>query len=217
MIGSVLILLGIIFFIYQNNKGVTFPRGASTEEKVSVIREKGTMEDCALVRGVMVNGTDYETVCRNNVAYQLALKTLDPKYCKGLDNKLVSVEQCESEILLKKINTGADIAVCGGASVQGAEIYCRDVYRLREAIQKGDEALCDTIEDIGSRAPCRERVAIEGLVKNPSGADCSRFSGSLTRDCRNFKNALNGGDRNACTIITNDRLRSECINSFSKN
>ncbi len=207
-------LLGGAYFLFF------YKRELNNEEKkelVARIIQKGNIDACARAKEIVLDGVNYETVCRNNVAYQLAFKTLDPKYCKDLDNKLVSIEQCEAEILLKKINTGADIAVCSGASVQGAQTYCRGIYWFREAIQKGNEALCDTIEDVGSRAPCHERVAIEGLIKNPSGTDCSRFSGSLARDCENFKSTLKSGSQNSCTLIGNERIRSECMGHFSKN
>src|SRR3989338_5599179 len=88
------------------------PEKLTTQELVARIVASGRISQCAQVHGVIIDGIDYETVCRNNIAYQRALKTLDPEYCKGLDDRLISIEQCEAGILLEKINAGAALETC---------------------------------------------------------------------------------------------------------
>src|SRR3989344_6926275 len=71
------------------------PEKLTTQELVARIVASGRLSRCAQVHGAVIDGIDYETVCRNNVSYRLAFKTLDPEYCKSLDDKLVPIEQCE--------------------------------------------------------------------------------------------------------------------------
>src|SRR3989344_782916 len=88
----VVILFALVVFVVYV---IQPPEKLTTQELVARIVASGRLSRCAQVHGAVIDGIDYETVCRNNVSYRLAFKTLDPEYRKSLDDKLVPIEQCE--------------------------------------------------------------------------------------------------------------------------
>lgn len=207
-----IVLGGLILFFILPEKQLSIP------EQVAEIVKSGKISRCARVHGAIINGIDYETVCRNNVAYRLAFKRGDVSYCKKLDDVLLSVAQCESDVLRLMINKGAGVAVCVTAGISNeARSSCEREFWFRESVAKKDIALCDNIaEGMVGRDGCRINFWIKRLIADPGEVSCRVFSGSLRLDCEEFSRAVSEPQKERCSAIHNEEIRARCGELISR-
>src|SRR3989344_5835460 len=97
------------------------------QEKTFKAIQKSDLEECDNVRGQIVNGVDYGTVCRNNIAHRKALAEGNVAYCDLLDNVLMSKDACVKEVLAQKIAKEPSLGVCEDAQTEDQKEVCTAV------------------------------------------------------------------------------------------
>ena len=65
------------------------------------------LSQCDKARGIVIQGIDYEVVCRNNVAFSLATLNLDITECQKLDDALFPIIDCERAVRLRRADAGS--------------------------------------------------------------------------------------------------------------
>lgn len=193
------------------------PERLTTQELVAKIVASGRLSRCAQVHGAIIDGIDYETVCRNNVSYQLALKTLDVSYCEKLDDIMVPREACAGSVLLRKVVQERNLSVCEAAGVaETVRRRCEIVYWTKRAIRENDIAICagDSVPS-GGKTACEWDFWNEAILANPVNISCNGLPKLLENDCANFKRAVVDKNADFCGVIADGRLRGACVGRVS--
>ena len=211
---KLILAIGLVIIFALGLILVLQPAELSPEEQQALVAEiikTGQIERCAEAKGFIVDGIDYQTVCRNNIAFNLALSRLDLSSCSLLDDKLMSIEDCQQQVLLTKLAQENDLAVCDQAPTQALASSCQNAYWFQQAFEKQDISLCDKLTDSLAQTDCRDSNLIEQLILMPDDVSCNQFSEFLLfqNDCINFKEALEG-DISGCDLIKDIRLQNTC-------
>ena len=104
IIGIVLLVLiagGLVWYSASRPAPASLAPGASSaafQQNVKSIIQSGDPSQCASVN-VVADGVNYETVCKNNIAWNTAQANLDVAACNALDNKLMSIADCQSSVI----------------------------------------------------------------------------------------------------------------------
>lgn len=137
----------------------------------------------------VVDGVNYKTVCRNNIALNTALANGDVSQCKLVDGLLVSVADCEFQTIRAKALKKESIAICDEATVLKSREQCRAEFVFALAMQRNDGSVCNDARDAQSKTDCLNAYAAERLFDSRErSADCSLFVGDdVQRDCNLYQ------------------------------
>ncbi len=199
------------------------PRELTAEEKanqekqakVAELIKTGKLEECAKAKRIVIQGVDYETVCRNNVALNLALDRLDPSFCDKLDGNLLSIASCKNRVWAAKFANVKELAQCDEAPTGELKSTCQVLYWLNGAVQHDDVTLCDHLTESQTKTECRNSFFLNRLASNPREARCENFSAPLKQDCETLEKALSTPKNSqGCLRIRDVRLQSFCRQRF---
>lgn len=195
---------------------------AEQEQQVATIIKAGNLTSCDDVNYKSADGIDYETVCKNNIARDKALETLDPVWCKKLDNKLFQIADCEREVIFGKLAKEKNIAVCAVAFTPVLKTECENVYWSGQAITENKVTLCantknitlENNETINAQTHCEDNFWITKLITEPSKVDCAKLSAEYFQtDCETFQSAKKDTETSRFTVcrrILDPRLQFAC-------
>ena len=183
------------------------------QNAVARIIKGGNLDDCAAAAGVNIQGVDYEQICRDNVAAELALSHLDISYCEKISGDPSGARrQCVERVVLAKMRKDNDLKACDLATNEEMANLCRSWYWQEQSAISSDIKKCDAITQPAEHTACRDRFLFEALIKDYGAVNCADFSESLQRDCRVYKEIVGSGTHNisACNDITIDELALNC-------
>lgn len=151
------------------------------QEKAAEIIKTNDFDKCQEIENQL-----YRTVCINNIALNLAEETQDISYCQRLDDELVSISNCEKQVLLKKSLDKEDINVCDETKNSEIQKECKENFWLFLAREKKDIKLCDNITIEQEKNSCYDYYLFqEEFIKSESNFDCQRFySQQVKLDCQ---------------------------------
>lgn len=175
---------------------------------VSTIIDVGDLAQCDRATGVVLGGTDYRTVCRNNIFYERAITNLDLDACRHLDGQLMNTQDCQRQVVLLRIEQGWDLASCDDAADSDLKTLCQDTYWHTAAVQGEDPNLCGELSTKESQAACRDEALIARLIVAPGEVRCPELSAPFVEDCQTFKRAQSGAA--SCGAIVLSRLQAAC-------
>jgi len=146
----------------------------------------------------------YRTVCINNIALNLAEETQDISYCQRLDDKLVSVANCERNVLLEKSLDKEDIGICDETSNSEVQKVCQDVFWQSLALEKGDSSVCEGAGEEEERNACFDIYLFnQEFLESEADFDCQKFySQDVKEDCESFKEMLSTDEMNCGTLAS---------------
>lgn len=154
----------------------------------------------------------YQTACINNIALNLANEKQDLSFCQKLDDKLVSIETCEREIIFSKSIDKEDISVCGETKNSQLKKECEDSFWPSLALKKGDIRLCDNISDESAKENCSNQyLAKKEFSGNVSAFDCNKFQGEEIRQDCNMMKENTGEDTKICSEMKSDFFKNYCL------
>lgn len=185
------------------------------QEAVANIIAQGDYDSCGAADGYVMNGLDYGVVCRNNVAYQLAIEKFDERYCDRLDNKLASVDECRQDVMMTRLSRDNSPATCEQTRFDPLRQQCRSLYFTKAAVENSSIAPCQNLfED--KRTVCEDGVRLSVLAKQPSNVACSELSVAHQEDCQKFKEIVTdqGGNVQACSQLDTPVLMAGCFTIF---
>ena len=176
------------------------------EQAAEIIKTKN-LEACQQIDDKL-----YKTVCTNNIALNLAKEKQDVSYCQELDDKLVSIANCERQVLFEKSLELENISVCDEAQTTEVKDECKDAFWLSLALKKEDVVVC---ENAGSeKDACSDnylfRVGFEG---DQTDFDCTKFvQEDVKRDCEFYQE----NNSNSCSEFESSLFVDYCfINNLS--
>ncbi len=188
----------------------------SQEKAVADIIQKGNANDCAQAAGVNIEGTNYETVCKNNIALRQAQATLDLSKCDNLDGNLMSPDLCKQDIIYKKIVKDPNSALCDSLGSQGLHDFCYGVYWTEGAIAKNDIAMCNEYKDQARVVRCKDEFFMDQLVFQGKQISCNAFSKIIQPGCAAYQKIKHVSpiDVNACLSTGNPAFGPVCIHRY---
>src|SRR3989338_8744446 len=111
-------------------------------------------------RLVIVDGADYEAICRNNIASNKALASLEPKECAKLDDRLMLRADCERQVVMKALRQGKDVSVCSTVASVTVKSECETRYWSSVADKEKSSASCDKLSPGTEQASCRNNYLL---------------------------------------------------------
>jgi hypothetical protein len=184
----IIVASAVFYFVYrakQRESAGSTP--AQIESQAAAIIKSGDVSQCSSIDRV-VNGVNYETVCKNNIAWDKAQQDLDIAACNDLDGKLMSVADCQNSVIDGLVAKAKDFSVCGKFSGP-LKNTCENQYWSASAAAKIDPSLCKNIISSSSAASMNCEYNI--ILNAPEGAvgafQCSIFSGQVKTDCENYQ------------------------------
>jgi len=180
------------------------------EEQKKVIRaitKIGSLEDCQYAEGLVIDGIDYYSVCRDNYLINRA-QGGDLSQCNLLSGKSMSVSLCKSEAVqsLHKQGKGS-IDMCDSLDSQIDISNCRFRVSLREGIVTKNETHCEAIENEDLRTLCRFQVGLRSFIFEKEDFSCDFLEDNFSNRCESFKELVleNGaGDTRSCALGSNE-------------
>lgn len=210
----VLALVGGYYYIFVRVNTLTGKEAEIKQQEVASIINAKEIQSCESLKRTMIDGTDYYSVCVNNIAESLAMKNLDASYCEKLDDKLFSRANCKSAVAVSLAIQKHDSGACSVLE-ESQKRYCVDTYLYNEATFTKNAALCGEISIIPTRQQCNDQILAQKLIENPTKINCSEFSQLAQSDCDAYKKALSATrDTGQCSFITNQILSSACISKI---
>ncbi|MHB1163098.1 MAG: hypothetical protein ACYCZZ_01020 [Minisyncoccota bacterium] len=162
------------------------------QEQVAPLIKAGDMTACKQVQNDM-----YRAVCVNNIALNKATESKDISYCQYLDNKLVSIESCERNVLFQKVAETENQVVCSETKNAALQKECEASFFSVLANKHQDPKLCDKNTDATNANQCWNAYYAQSMFASVSGSgnspigSCSVFRGKDAQsDCAGLRAAI---------------------------
>ncbi|MEK7193239.1 MAG: hypothetical protein AAB652_00415 [Patescibacteria group bacterium] len=213
----VLVIITVVYlgFFFRSNRGTDLlgnPDKANQALDSAVKSDR--IENCAQLRGVVVSGTDYEAVCRQNILEKQAWEKLDSGYCDTLGSAS-AVDYCKTSMAIAAVQKSQDLATCDSVS-EGARIPCQTAYWSAKALGNSDIKLCDNISDKDFALSCRNGFTYQRFLAAPRDVACSELPVAMRGDCATFKRALQSKQIQGCYSLSDVPMRSLCLKLVGK-
>jgi len=135
----------------------------------------------------------YNIVCINNIALNLAKETGEISHCQKIDGKLMSVTDCEGEVisLLSRSSSDACSELEGDAKKQ-----CTNNFYSQDALKNGNIEACDNISGKEQIDSCRNNYFVnKEFFGNEQNFSCDLFEGEdIVSDCEYIKQEISQGE-----------------------
>jgi hypothetical protein len=188
----IVIIVAASFSLRQKNPTQTEGGNASVQANQAVLAsaaaiiKSGDAAQCASVNSV-ANGVNYEVVCRNNIAWNAAQANLDVNACTGLDNKFMSIADCQNSVIAGLMAKEKTLTVCD--QFTGAlKNSCINDYWFMMARGSGDPSFCKNLISSSSDAflSCEYNILLSPTSVGTTTPNCSFFTGSAKTDCVSY-------------------------------
>lgn len=156
----------------------------------------------------------YQTVCINNIALNLAQETQDISYCQKIDDKLVSVSSCESQIIFQKSLDKEDIRVCQETQNTELQKQCQENFWPNLALKKEDIKICNNLQTEQDKNLCSDNYLFqkEFITQKPAGFDCEKFKDEQVRaDCKIYKTDSVKQTPDFCAKLKSNLFLNHCF------
>jgi hypothetical protein len=171
----VLIIVALVFWFFLKKRSSP-PNTSLLETTTANIIKSGDASKCASVNQV-ADGVNYETVCKNNIAQNKAVANLDISACNNLDDKLMSIAGCQSEIIAMLAAKATSVSFCDQWSgVQGNG--CRINFWTDAAMKSDNASPCANVSVSSSQvAACETDFLMFTMAAAPTSIpDCTTFT-----------------------------------------
>jgi hypothetical protein len=177
------------------------------QEQASEIIKNANFEECQKIENEM-----YKNVCRNNIIMNKARQENDVSLCVKLDNKLMSIENCERQIAMQSSIQKEDVSICLKASIVKIQKECQINYWNNMSFEKNDIKLCDNLNDNQDQKNCRDTfIFVRDFKTNSRNFDCQKFNDyPLQSDCQKYKSNLMAKKDNPCENIDSPLFSTVC-------
>jgi hypothetical protein len=180
---AVIIIGGWLLFS-NKTQPLTVEQELSLQEQAGAIIDTGDIKACDQIDNDM-----YKSVCRNNIALELAQKNLDISQCKSIENETTR-ESCISEIASKNAIQNKSVEECLSIKNEVSRSQCTEQYYMNIGANKSEgNNRCDDIADAAGKTLCQDTATLySGFSSNPKNFDCSKFkSEDSVSDCNAYQ------------------------------
>lgn len=226
ILGAIAALFVIVFaviFVYSNkrdqkervgqDKNIVVPAHVLSPEEEAALQ--GQMSE--IIKSKDFNRCNelgdptYRAVCVNNIALNFAQETQDISYCQKMDNILVTINDCERQIIFAKAVKKGDVAACYETRDAGLQKQCKESFELSFAIKKKDGGLCGKIVDPESREYCYIKILVNNNPTAVKNFDCNQFSQENSRlDCKSYLESGIGKALEDCKRFKTESFAKAC-------
>lgn len=231
IIGVVLVILfGAVFYWFFGQFRDMFLRQAPTTATTTISESSLSNEQILRLQeqvGEIIASKDfskcdnvsspyYRTVCINNIALNLAQEKQDITYCQRLDDRLLSIYECEASIVFGKSLANEDIGVCAETKNDILRKRCEKNFWPSLALKKADINLCNNVQP-EEKIVCRDRYIFEKEFANqPTDVikkfNCLKFEDKQTRaDCALYKGSDFKIGSNICARLRSPLFVNYCL------
>lgn len=184
------------------------------QEKVGEIIAKKDFSGCEFVQNEL-----YKKVCINNIALNLTQELQDVSYCQKLDNNLVSIRECEQQVIFSKSIKNEDVNVCKEASDLEIREQCSLNFYPLLAIKKQDVKLCGNIQQEENRNLCYDSYLFKmEFIKKYENFSCQNFMDlQIRKDCLYYQKNYKQLSLQACFDLKSDLFFEFCNLNSLKN
>lgn len=211
-IGTVLVLLGgVVYWAVVYRTGSPEENRLREQERVAAIIQAGDPARCAEARGLVIGGVDYEVVCKNNIAQQKALSSLDLTACDNMDGVLFDKTTCKKDIIRLQLERTLEKSVCDRVADTDFQQFCLQSYWGKVAVLKRAPSICQNLTVDKLAADCEQGVFLTLLSQDINSVSCSTLSGVLRNDCLLIRKALTEKDTQQCKNIVLEPVRAVCL------
>jgi hypothetical protein len=153
----------------------------------------------------------YQTVCRNNIALNDAQEKKDASYCQKVDNRLISIADCERDVVPRKALDQKDIKVCDEATIPEVRESCQADFWSNLAQAENNIKECDNLAAGAERDECLDVYFLKNEFMTGKSLDCNKFaSQQAKKDCGAYKEIFNNRDIQACSNLKTDFFIALC-------
>jgi hypothetical protein len=227
VVALTILIIALACFIYSHCRTLNpkQPIQAVSKEKKTSINEEKTLDQ--RVADIIKTGNldlcqkiedqTFKTVCTNNIAFNLAKEKDDPSYCQKLDNNLMSVADCEREVVANKALGEGNISICEQASDESVKDQCKNSFYWKLALTKDDINICNQIQQKDQLEYCHNNYLINKKFRgNTKGFDCLQLEGNDVQvECKKMQDLI--GTINTMHKFPNPDLCSQFKTSLFNN
>ena len=209
---AVVLLLAVLYlaFFFRSNRDDLSGNPEKANQALDRAVKGGVLQNCAQLRGVVVSGTDYEAVCRRNIALAKAEATLDPSYCSEIADP-VSANNCAMSVAFASSQRSGDPGVCDQILTGEAASFCKAAYWSEKAVNDSDIKLCDNLPGGDLALACRSKFNYESFLKSPGSVPCGDIPASLARECTALKSAIKSKRIGDCMSLSDPAMKTRCV------
>lgn len=176
------------------------------QERVSVIIASRDLNRCNEIKD-----ETYRKVCVNNIALNLAQEKQDASYCQKVDGSLISLSQCESEVIPEKALNEKDIKVCDEATSSEITSVCQKDFWSRLAAKEENIKECDNLTAGAERNRCYDMYFLAAEFITGKSTDCNQFaSEQAKKDCELYKVIFENNKIQDCPKLKTDFFQLLC-------
>lgn len=177
------------------------------QERVSAIVAGKDFGRCNEIQDEM-----YRKVCINNIALNLAQEKQDASYCQKMDGKLMSVADCESQVVPQKALEQQDVKICQEAETSEIQTACYENFWLDSALQKSDIKLCENLATSQEKDICFDRYLFQKeFFENSGDFQCNKFrQQQVQADCKTYQSNFSDAKFNPCQKLKSREFSAYC-------
>jgi len=186
------------------------------QDVIQAIAQAGNLRQCEYAEGIVIDGSDYYSVCRNNFLLKHAILDKDLAMCDALEGDPSDIRVCKTETAYNLIlSNKTNLNICNQLDNERDILACETNYQLIKGVQEVDASFCANIENDASRKNCSFQVSLASFLSSNKDLDCSLSPAGLELRCENFKKLLNknqSGESRSC----NSGLKEVLVYDFCK-
>ncbi|VAW11539.1 hypothetical protein MNBD_BACTEROID05-650 [hydrothermal vent metagenome] len=184
---AALVIIGGWFLFFGKMPSQTQP--ISVEKEIILQKQAGDIINTGDIKACdQIDNDMYKSVCRNNIALELAQKNLDIKGCENIENETTK-GSCLLDVSLKSAIQNKSALVCESIKDEKSRAQCVELYYVNTAVNKSGEDTCANIADVNGKTLCQDtNILYDGFSLDSSKFNCEQFkSENSINDCKAFQ------------------------------
>ncbi len=159
-----------------------------------------------------VQDKTYQDVCRNNIALNSAQEKKDASYCQKVDNNLISIADCERNVIPQKALDQKDIKVCDEATTPEVRDSCKGNFWPTLAQNENNIKVCDNLAKGDARDKCYDLYFLTKEFMTGKNTDCNNFASAQAKeDCKFYIANFDKRDLESCASLKTDFFGMLCL------
>lgn len=216
ILAVIIFIFAAAYFIYQKNNVSEYDENVwrtNQEQMVSEIIKSGDESKCASINYIGLDGSDYRSVCKNNILYSKAIDKLDVSYCVQIEPSFLDPKLCEESIISQKLSINNDLAICGEVSNPTLKGDCEEIYLLNQGVKTSDTSFCSKITNDYRKTRCFDEISAFSVTSQKGVVNCSVALDTVKEDCEILKSFQTDENQreDLCHQIKNIVIQNKCF------
>lgn len=192
----------LIFFFLQNfpnNKDVTaalegdeaallrvaqhidaIDNSETQKSLIKKLSDLGEEKHCEALKELTIEGTDYQSVCRNNALMTKAIRVANPAICEEIDG-IYTPSECRMRVSAVVVDSGLSCDVLGGEEA----VRCARDQVLKQSVVSRSADKCVVLSSESDREYCKRLSEVAQIIASEKQT-CADMPENLRAGCRDF-------------------------------